>query len=399
MRCRLDVKLSRRALAIEPSPTLTISAKAAKLRAAGEDVINLAAGEPDFGTPENAVEAAIRAMRDGFTKYTLVGGILSLRAAIARKFKNENDLEYSPDEILVSVGCKHSFYNLTQALLDPGDEVIIPAPYWVSYPDMVKLAGGKPVIIEAGIEEGFKITEQQLQRAIGPKTRMLVLNSPSNPTGAAYSLGELKRLGQILEKHSEILIASDDIYEHILWRDERFSNILNACPNLTQQTVVLNGVSKVYAMTGWRIGYAAGPKHLIRAMKDLQSQTTSNATSIAQVAAQAALEGDQGLVEERCRIFKERHDFVYERLKGLPGTKCRASDGTFYIFPEMNALIDQMDNVENDVELGEFLLGKAKVALVPGSAFGAPGYVRLSFATGMDKLKAAMDRLEQAVNS
>ena len=390
----MHVKLADRALTIKPSPTLSVSARAAALKAAGKAIISLAAGEPDFDTPEPIKAAAIQAIQEGFTKYTAVEGTLGLRRAIAAKLKRENTLDYTPEQILVSAGCKHSIYNLLMALLNPGDEVIIPAPYWVSYPDMVKLTGAEPVIIKTGLEDNFKINQAQLEAAITPKTRLLILNSPSNPTGEYYTREALLKLGEVLLEHPGIVIASDDIYEHILWHAQPFANILNACPTLYDRTVVLNGVSKAYAMTGWRIGYAAGPKPLIQAMADLQSQSTSNPTSIAQIAAQAALEGDQGSVREQCKVFKQRHDFVYTRLNQLKGVKCLPAQGTFYVFPTMEGVIAGIDGVDEDIALAEYFLEKAGLAMVPGSAFGAPGYMRLSFATSLDNLKRAMDRLE-----
>ncbi len=390
----MHVKLADRALTIKPSPTLSVSARAAALKAAGKAIISLAAGEPDFDTPEPIKAAAIQAIQEGFTKYTAVEGTPGLRRAIAAKLKRENTLDYTPEQILVSAGCKHSIYNLLMALLNPGDEVIIPAPYWASYPDMVKLTGAEPVIIKTGLEDNFKINQAQLEAAITPKTRLLILNSPSNPTGEYYTREALLKLGEVLLEHPGIVIASDDIYEHILWHAQPFANILNACPTLYDRTVVLNGVSKAYAMTGWRIGYAAGPKQLIQAMADLQSQSTSNPTSIAQIAAQAALEGDQGSVREQCKVFKQRHDFVYTRLNQLKGVKCLPAQGTFYVFPTMEGVIAGIDGVDEDIALAEYFLEKTGLAMVPGSAFGAPGYMRLSFATSLDNLKRAMDRLE-----
>jgi aspartate aminotransferase len=390
----MDVKLSDRAAAIKPSPTLSVSARAAALKAAGKDIISLAAGEPDFDTPEPVKAAAVKALAAGFTKYTAVDGTPGLKKAIIDKFKRENGLDYKPEQVLVSCGCKHSLYNLFMAVLNPGDEAIIPAPYWTSYPDMVELAGGKPVTIKTGIAERFKITPAQLEQAITPNSKLLIMNSPSNPTGEYYSRGELEELARVLLKHPRIVIASDDIYEHILWQGQPFSNLLNACPDLYPRTVVLNGVSKSYAMTGWRIGYAAGPKHVIQAMANLQSQSTSNPTSIAQVAAQAALEGDQTFVREGCASFKQRHDYVHGRLSQMRGVKVLAAQGTFYIFPDMREAIANLDGIDDDQQLAEYLLEKAGVAVVPGSAFGAPGYIRMSFATSMENLTAAMDRLE-----
>jgi aspartate aminotransferase len=394
----LNIKVSQRASNIKPSPTLSVTTRAAQLRADGRDIISLGAGEPDFDTPDHIKEAAIRALNDGFTKYTAVGGTAELKQAIINKFNRENNLEYSEKQILVSCGCKHSLYNMTQALLNPGDEVIIPAPYWVSYPDMVRLAGSEPVIIKTNIDKNFKIKKDQLLGAINDKTRLLILNSPSNPTGVCYSEEELGILAEVLVEHPEIIIATDDIYEHILWGQEKFINILNVCPDLYDQTMVFNGVSKAYSMTGWRIGYVGGSESIVNAMKNIQSQSTTNPTSIAQVAAQAALEGDQSYITNSTDIFKQRHDFVHEQLNKMPGVQCHASEGTFYSFPDMNEAIDSLDGPGNDVEFAEYLLEACGVALVPGSAFGAPGYMRISFATSMEKLEEGMKRLEEALN-
>ncbi len=394
----MDVKISQRATSIKPSPTLAVTAKAGQLRAEGRDIIGLGGGEPDFDTPEHIKQAAIQALHEGFTKYTAVGGTTGLVQAIIQKFKRENDLEYSADQILVSCGCKHSLYNLMQALLNTGDEVIIPAPYWVSYPDMAKLAGAETVIIKTNAEGNLKITPEQLQAAITNKTRLFILNSPSNPTGVCYTPDELASLGKVLANHPDIIIATDDIYEHILWGQESFQNIVNVCPELYDRTVVLNGVSKAYSMTGWRIGYAGGPASLIQAMKKIQSQSTSNPTSISQVAAQAALEGDQSYITRSSSIFKERHDFVYAQLNKIEGIECHASEGTFYSFPNFQGVIDRMENINNDVELAEYLLEQGEIAMVPGSAFGAPGYMRLSFATSMENLQKGMERLEKALS-
>ena len=388
------IRLSDRVQRIKPSPTLAVSTRARELRAEGKDVIGLGAGEPDFDTPDHIKAAAIKAIQDGFTKYTAVDGTPGLKQAIIDKFKRDNGLDYAADQILVSAGGKHSFFNLAQALLNEGDEVIIPAPYWVSYPDMVLLADGKPVIIEAGIEQHFKITPDQLATAINERTRLFVINSPSNPTGVAYNKAELGALGDVLKQYPQVLIATDDMYEHILWADEPFNNIVTACPDLFDRTIVLNGVSKAYSMTGWRIGYAGGPKTLIAAMKKIQSQSTSNPTSIAQVAAQAALSGDQGCISPMLKAFKQRHDHVVQRLNNLEAVRCLPADGTFYAFPDFRQVIANNKHVSNDVELAEYMLNEAGVALVPGSAFGAEGYLRLSFATSMEQLDASLDRLE-----
>ncbi len=393
----MDIKLAQRVGLVKPSPTLSVSAKAAALRAEGRDILSLAAGEPDFDTPAHVKAAARQAIDEGHTKYTAVDGLPALKQAVIDKFRRENGLEYQTNEILVSCGAKHSIYNLMQALLNPGDEVIIPAPFWVSYPDMARLAGAEPVIIKTGLEQGFRITPEQLRGAISDKTRLLILNSPSNPTGASYSREELAALGEVLEQTPDLLIASDDIYEHILWSGEGFVNIVNAYPALKERTVVINGVSKAYAMTGWRIGYAAGPARLIGAMKTIQSQSTSNPTSIAQYAAIEALNGDQSMIPEQCAVFRQRHDFVREQMNRIEGVLCPASDGTFYSFPNMQGVIDRMENIGNDIELAEHLLEQAGVAMVPGSAFGAPGYMRLSFATSMEVLEQAMERLQKAL--
>jgi len=389
----LDIQLSDRVRRIKPSPTLAVTARAAELRAAGHDIIGLGAGEPDFDTPAPIKAAAIAAIEAGQTKYTPVDGTPGLKQAIINKFEGENGLRYAPEQILVSCGGKQSFYNLAQALLNSGDEVIIPAPYWVSYPDMVRLADGVPVELSAGIDQQFKLTPAQLEAAITPRTRLFVINSPSNPTGVAYSRTELAALGEVLSRHPRVLIATDDMYEHILWADEPFCNIVNACPELQERTFVLNGVSKAYAMTGWRIGYAGGPAEVIQAMKKIQSQSTSNPASVSQAAAQAALEGDQGCIAPMLAAFRERHDFVVQALNAIPGVRCLPGDGTFYCFPNVEPVIDRLEGVTNDVELAERILADAGVALVPGSAFGAPGHLRLSFATSMDNLRKALSRL------
>ena len=391
--------LANRIQRVKPSPTLAVTARVAELRAAGKDIIGLGAGEPDFDTPDHIKAAGIQAIKDGFTRYTAVDGTPTLKKAIIAKFKRDNGLDYAADQILVSCGGKQSFYNMCQAMLNAGDEVVIPAPYWVSYPDMVLLADAEPVIVPTGVDSHFKISAEQLDAAITPKTRLFVINSPSNPTGVAYSRAELESLGEVLRKHPQVLIATDDMYEHILWSEEPFSNILDACPDLYERTIVLNGVSKVYAMTGWRIGYAGGPADLIKAMKKVQSQSTSNPASISQAAAQAALEGDQSCIEPMIKAFRERHDFVVEALNRIPGVVCLPADGTFYCFPQVQAVIDRLDAVNNDIELAEYLLDNAGVALVPGSAFGAPGYVRISFATSMDILKDALARLTKALTA
>ena len=396
------MQLSKRVQAIKPSPTLAVTARAAKLKAEGKDIIGLGAGEPDFDTPQHIKLAAIEAINKGFTKYTAVGGIPSLKQAIIAKFKRDNGLDYTPKQILVSCGGKQSFFNLALAVINPGDEVIIPAPYWVSYPDIVIIAEGKPVIVQTGIEQGFKLTPAQLTAAITPRTRMVVINSPSNPSGAVYSLNELKALGEILRKHPDILIATDDMYEHIALTDAKFANILNACPDLYPRTMVLNGVSKAYAMTGWRIGYAAGPEHILTAMENVQSQSTSNPTSISQVAAEAALNGDQACLTPMIKAFRERHLFVVNALNKIPGLKCLMAGGAFYAFPDARVAIANLHKKgiikeASDIALSEYLLIEAGVAVVPGSAFGSDGYIRLSFATSMDNLEKAIARIGKAL--
>ncbi len=394
----MDVQLSNRVQQIKPSPTLAVTNKAAELRAAGKDIIGLGAGEPDFDTPEHIKEAAIKAINEGKTKYTAVDGTPSLKQAIINKFQRDNNLSYEPNQILVSSGGKQSFFNLALALLNPGDEVIIPAPYWVSYPDMVIVAEGTPVIIETNQEQRFKITPEQLESAITERTKLVVINSPSNPTGIAYSKDELRKLADVLIKYPNILVATDDMYEHILWGDEPFSNILNACPELYDRTFVLNGVSKAYSMTGWRIGYAAGPQKVIAAMKKIQSQSTSNPASISQAAAEAALNGSQDCVGQMVTEFKKRHDYLVAALNEINGVSCVEGDGTFYVFPSFQDAIDACEGISTDVELAEMLLSKAGVALVPGSAFGAPGHMRLSFATSMEILEEAVARIKKALN-
>jgi len=397
------VSLSKRVQAIKPSPTLAVSARAAQLKAEGKDIIALGTGEPDFDTPQHIKDAAIVAINAGFTKYTAVGGTPSLKKAVIAKFKRDNGLDYTAKQILVSCGGKQSFFNLALAVIDPGDEVIIPAPYWVSYPDIIIIAEGTPVIVEADIEQGFKLTAAQLEAAITPKTRMLVINSPSNPSGAVYTLEDLKALGEVLRRHPRILIATDDMYEHIALVDGKFVNILDACPDLYSRTMVLNGVSKAYAMTGWRIGYAAGPEAIISAMEKVQSQSTSNPTSISQVAAEAALNGDQNCLAPMIKAFRERHVFVVNELNKIPGLKCLMAGGAFYAFPDARQAIATLYKKglikeANDIALSEYLLLEAGVAVVPGSAFGSEGYIRLSFATSMENLTEALARMKKALS-
>ncbi len=393
----MDITLSQRVQSIKPSPTLAITARAAALKAQGQDIIGLGAGEPDFDTPEHIKQAAIDAIHAGKTKYTAVDGTAELKQAVIDKFSRDNDLTYQPSQILVSVGGKQSFFNLTQALLDAGDEVIIPAPYWVSYPDMVLLANGKPVIVDADQSQQFKIIPDQLAAAITPKTRLFVINSPSNPSGKAYSRSELLALGEVLRQHPHVLIATDDMYEHILWTAESFENIVTACPDLYERTIVLNGVSKAYSMTGWRIGYAAGPEKLIAAMKKIQSQSTSNPCSISQAAAVAALNGDQHCVQTMLTEFKKRHDRVVSRLNSLPGIDALPSDGTFYVFPNITGAVTHLANIDDDLEFAEQLLIEKGVAVVPGTAFGLKNHIRLSIATSEQNLDEALDRIADFV--
>jgi len=389
----LNLQLSSRVQSIKPSPTLAVTNRAAELRAAGQDIIGLGAGEPDFDTPQHIKDAAIDAINSGFTKYTAVDGTPALKNAIINKFKNDNGLDYQANQVLVSCGGKQSFFNLSLALLDAGDEVVIPAPYWVSYPDMVLIAEGVPVVIETTAEARFKITPEQLDAAITPKTKLVVLNSPSNPSGMAYTKAEFVALGEVLRKYPDVLIATDDMYEHTLWIEE-FNNILTVNPDLYDRTIVLNGVSKAYSMTGWRIGYAAGPQALIGAMKKIQSQSTSNPTSIAQYAAQAALEGDQQCVKDMVKVFKLRHDYMVKALNEIEGIECLPGDGTFYVFPDFSGMQAKL-SCATDTDLAEKLL-EAGVALVPGSAFGTPGHMRISFATSDENLQKAIERLKSA---
>lgn len=392
-----DLQLSERVQRIKPSPTLAVTTRAAELRAEGKDIIGLGAGEPDFDTPEHIKQAAVDAIAAGKTRYTAVDGTPELKKAVINKFKTENGLDYQANQILVSSGGKQSFFNMALAFLNEGDEAIIPAPYWVSYPDMVLVAGGKPVILETSIEKRFKITPEQLEQAITPKTRLFVINSPSNPSGVAYTEEELAAIGQVLLKHPQILVATDDMYEHILWTGKPFVNIVNACPELYERTIVMNGVSKAYSMTGWRIGYAGGPAKLIGAMKKVQSQSTSNPASVSQAASVEALSGPQECVAEMVSAFRERHDWLVAALNELPGVTCLQGDGTFYAFADFSGVLEK-NGYKNDLELAEKLL-EAGVALVPGSAFGTPGCMRLSFAVGLDTLKEAISRIKQAIGN
>ncbi len=397
-----QLALSQRVQAIKESPTLAVTARAAKLKAEGKDIIGLGAGEPDFDTPQHIKDAAKKAIDSGFTKYTPVAGIPGLKKAIVNKFKNENGFDYTDKEVIVGVGGKQCIFNLALAVLNPGDEVIVPAPYWVSYADIALVAGAKPIILECGIEQGFKLLPAQLEAAITPKTKLFMINSPSNPTGAVYTLDELKALGEVLKRHPHVLVATDDMYEHVNLTGDKFYNILNATPELKPRCIVLNGVSKAYSMTGWRIGYAAGPAYIIKAMEILQSQSTSNPTSISQVAAQAALEGDQDCITPMVKAFIERHEYVVDRFNSMRGLKCLKAGGAFYAFPDAREAIKNLHaagkiTAATDMALSEYLLEQVGVAVVPGSAFGAEGYFRISFATSMDNLTKALDRIEQAL--
>jgi aspartate aminotransferase len=388
----VNVPVSRRVQRVKPSPTLAVTARAAQLQAQGKDVIGLGAGEPDFDTPAPIAQAGIDAIQDGFTRYTHVEGIPELKDAIIDKFKRDNALSYERSQILVSSGAKQTIYNLCMALLDPGDEAVIPAPYWVSYPDMVLLADGLPVMPFAGMAQGYKITPRQLSAAITPKTRLLLLNSPCNPTGAAYSRAELRALGEVLLEHPRIVIGTDDMYEKIYWEPEPFCSLVTAVPELYPRTVTINGVSKSYAMTGWRIGYCGGPKELIQAMSTIQGQSTSNPSSISQKAAVAALTGDQACVGTMNAAFKERRDFVVRALNALPGVSCLPGAGTFYAFAEVSRAMAAL-GCRDDNEFAELLLNDAGVAVVPGSGFGAPNHMRLSFACSLATLEKALTRI------
>ena len=388
----MPIALSSRVRRIKPSPTLAVTARAAKLKSEGKDVIGLGAGEPDFDTPGHIAEAGIKAITSGFTRYTNVDGTPELKDAIIAKFKRDNGLTYGRGQVLVSGGAKQTIFNLVEALLNPGDEAMIPAPYWVSYPDMVLLADGVPVIIDAGAAQGYKITPAQLAGAITPRTRLMILNSPSNPTGAAYTRAELTALGAVLARHPGIVIATDDMYEHIWWGPEPFCSLVTACPDLYDRTVTINGVSKSYAMTGWRIGYCGGPAELIGAMATIQGQSTSNPSSISQRAATVALNGDQRCVADMNKAFKERHDFIVSGLNGLRGVSCLPGFGTFYAFADVSGAIRNL-GLADDYAFAERLITEALVAVVPGSAFGAPGHVRLSFACSMQTLETALERM------
>ena len=384
--------VARRVQRVKPSPTLAVTARAARLKAQGKDVIGLGAGEPDFDTPAHIREAGIAAINGGFTRYTNVEGIDELKDAIIAKFQRDNQLNYERPQILVSSGAKQTLYNLCMAVLDPGDEAVIPAPYWVSYPDMVLLADGLPVMPLAGMAQGYKITPRQLSAAITPKTKLVLLNSPCNPTGAAYTRAELRALGEVLIEHPRIIIGTDDMYEKIYWEPAPFCSLAQTVPELYPRTVTINGVSKAYAMTGWRLGYCGGPKDLIAAMATIQGQSTSNASSISQKAAVAALNGDQSCVTKMNEAFKARRDFVVRALNSIPGVSCLPGAGTFYAFADVSRAMAAL-GCRDDGEFAELLLNDAGVAVVPGSGFGAPGHVRLSFACSMTTLEEALGRM------
>lgn len=394
----MTVSISRRVQRVKPSPTLAVTARAAKLKAEGKDIIGLGAGEPDFDTPVHIADAGVDAIRKGFTRYTNVDGINELKDAIIAKFERDNGLKYDRAQVLVSSGAKQTVYNLCMAVLDPGDEAVIPAPYWVSYPDMVLLADGLPVTPFAGPAQGYKITPRQLAAAITPKTRLFLLNSPCNPTGAAYTRAELRALGEVLIDHPRVIVGTDDMYEHIYWATEPFASLVSVVPELYHRTVTINGCSKTYAMTGWRLGYCGGPKEVITAMGTIQGQSTSNASSISQKAAVAALAGDQTCVADMTKAFKARHDFVVKGLNSLPGVSCLPGAGTFYAFADVSKAMAAM-HCRDDNEFAEVLLNRGGVAVVPGSGFGAPGHMRISFACGMQTLEKAIDRMGRVLAS
>jgi aspartate aminotransferase len=391
----MSIAVSQRVQRIKPSPTVALTGRVAQLKAEGKDIISLGAGEPDFDTPLHIADAGVEAIRKGFTRYTPLEGNADLKDAIIAKFKRENGLEYTRRQILISNGGKQTIFNLVLALIDPGDEVVIPAPYWVSYPDIALLAGGVPVIPFAGPEQNYKITPAQLEQSITPKTRLFILNSPSNPTGAAYTRDELRAFGDVLARHPRVVICTDDMYEHIYWAPEPFASFAAVCPELYDRTVTVNGVSKAYAMTGWRIGYCGGPTEIVTAMATIQGQSTSNASSIAQKAAVAALNGDQSCVRAMNEQFKKRHDFLVDGLNKLPGVSCLPGAGTFYAFANVERAI-RLVGAKDDVEFAEHLL-RGGVAVVPGSGFGAAGHMRLSFACSMEMLEEALRRMDRVL--
>ncbi|TXC73583.1 pyridoxal phosphate-dependent aminotransferase [Sphingorhabdus soli] len=395
-----DHRLSAAIGRIEPSPTLAITARAAAMKADGIDVISLSAGEPDFDTPDFVKQAAIAAIEAGQTKYTAVGGTPALKAAVVAKFARENRIDYSPPEVIVGVGGKQVLFNAILATVGPGDEVIVPAPYWVSYPDIVRFAGGSVVAVPAGREQGYKVTPEQIAAAITPATRWVIFNSPSNPTGAAYSGEELAALGAVLRDHPHVMAITDDMYEHIWYADTPFATLAEVCPDLKDRILTVNGCSKAYAMTGWRIGFAGGPRWLIAAMTKLQSQSTSNACSIAQAAALAALDGPKDFLAERNAAFRARRDLVVERLDAIDGLACPSPEGAFYVYPDASGLIGRATPegvmLSNDADLAEYLLAEARVAVVPGAAFGLSPAFRVSYATSREILETACERIARA---
>ena len=390
--------LSNRVNSIKTSATIAVSTLAKELRAAGRDVIGLGAGEPDFDTPDHIKNAAIAAMQSGKTKYTPADGTPEIKNAIVNKFANDNNLHYEPKNIVVSTGAKQVIYNLLTAILNDDDEVVIVAPYWVSYPDMTILCGGKPVIVETDINQHFKLQPDQLKNTITSRTKLLMLNSPNNPTGIAYTKEELEAIGAVLLEYPNVIVLTDDIYEHIQWTGKPFCNIVNACPDLKDRTVVINGVSKAYAMTGWRIGYSGSNEVLAGAMRKIQSQTTSNPNSIAQAAAAEALSGPQDIIQSMTTEFKKRHDFVVSELNSIDGVKCLEGDGAFYAFADFRKVISRLDSIEDDVSLSQYILNEAEVAAVPGSAFGGAGHLRFSYATDMSTLEEAMRRMKRLLS-
>ena len=395
------MKLADRVNKIQPSPTLSIDAKAKALKAQGIDIVGFGAGEPDFDTPDNIKTAGKKAIDGGFTKYMPVGGADDLKDAIIAKMKRDNDLEYTRDEISVACGAKHTLYNISQALIQEGDEVIIPGPYWVSYPDQIVLAGGTPVFIMTDENTGFKVTPEQLEQAITPKTKYIILNSPCNPTGSTYLKDELIALGQVLLKHPHVMVVADDIYEKLIYDGITFYNIAQVVPELKPRTIVVNGVSKAYAMTGWRIGWACGPKEIMGAMTKMQSQSTSNATSIAQKASVEALNGSQEALPPMVAEFEKRRTYIVDRLNAIPGVTCFRSNGAFYAFPNFSGIYGKTTpkgkKIENSSDFAAYLLEDANVALVPGIAFGDDRYARLSYAISLETIKKGVDRIEEAV--
>ena len=396
---KVAVKISNRVSQIKPPATIMVSMKSAELRAQGRDIISLGFGEPDFDTPDHIKQAAIEAIHAGKTKYPPVDGTPELKNAIIRKLRVENNLEFDDKQIIVSNGAKQSIFNLLVSLLNTDDEVIVPAPYWVSYPDMIKLAEGQPVILNATDTSGFKITAKQLESSITEKTRLLILNSPCNPTGKVYSAAEYRALAEVLIEHPKVMIVCDDIYEHIYWGEEPYHTLLNVCPELSDRTIIVNGVSKAYAMTGWRIGYAAGPPELITAMRKVQGQSTSGACSISQAASTAALEGPQDCIDDMRREYKRRYEYLLEALNDIDGVECEDCDGAFYAFPSFKGVIERMLDIRDDVDLAEWMLENAGVGMVPGTAFGAPGHLRLSYATSMENLHTCIRKICAAIES